>query len=168
MKNWFYLTVRTFLLGMTAAGPALAADEPLGGMRLLPGYKHQPLQGIDSIVGEIEKEGGLRITYEIGGVVKPGEPRFGGSFSDRPKLTPKDQVRWYVEQSVGGQPVHLAYRKDNVLMASFPKKGMNFAVTVRSADEMAEALLMILTYSDPVAGDSKKTAPSEKQTTKPK
>ncbi len=123
MKNWFCLTLGTILLGMTATSPALAADAPLAGMRLLPGYKHQPLQGIDSIVGEIKKEDGLRIMYEIGGVVKPGAPRFGGSFSDRPKLAPKDQVRWYLEQTVNGQPVHLAHRKDNVLLVSFPKNG---------------------------------------------
>ena len=136
---------------------AMAAD-PLGGMRLLPGYKHEPLQGIDSVVGKIVKKDGLEIMYEIGGVVPPGGPRFGGSFTDRPKLTPKDQVRWYREQVVRGQPVHLAYRKDGVLMVSYPKQGMNLSVKVGNADEMAEALLMILTYPDPLdeEADTKK------------
>jgi hypothetical protein len=156
MRTWLCLILGTFLLGVATAKPALAADAHLGGMRLLSGYKHQPLQGFDSIVGKISEKDGLQISYEIGYVPKPGAPRFGGSFSDRPKLTPKDKVRWYLEQSVNGQPVHLAHRKDNVLLVSFPKKGMNLSVTVRSADEMAEALLMILTYPNPVAGDGKK------------
>lgn len=136
-----------------------AADPPLGGMKLLPGYKHQPLQGIDSIVGEIKKEGGLRIMYEIGAVIKPGAPRFGGSFTDRPKQTPKDQARWYDERVVGGQPMHVAYRKDNLLLVSFPQKGMNLSATVRTADEMAEVLLMIMTYPEPVPA---KEAPQAK------
>ena len=88
--------------------------------------------------------------YEIGGLVKPGEPRLGGSFLDRPKRTPKDEIRWYREQVVCGQPVHVAYRKDNVLLVSFPKKGMNLSATVRTADEMAAALLIILTYPNPI------------------
>jgi hypothetical protein len=159
MQTWFCLTLGTFLLGMMAAGPALAADARLGGMRLLAGYEHQPLQGFDSIVGKISKKAGLQISYEIGSLPRPGGLRLGGQFSDRPKLTQKDQVRWYLEQSVNGQPVHLAHRKDNVLLVSFPQKGMNFSVTVRSADEMAEALLMILTYPAPVAGDGGKEAP---------
>ncbi len=168
MTTWFCLTLGTFLLGVMSAGPALAADARLGGMRLLEGYEHQPLQGFDSIVGKISKKAGLQISYEIGSVPKPGAPRFGGQFSDRPKLTPKDQVRWYLEQTVNGQPVHLAYRKDNVLLVSFPQKGMNFSVTVRSADEMAEALLMILTYPDPIAGDGRKKASPEKKPSKAK
>ena len=156
MQLIFCLTFGTFLLS-PVDGPLFAADARLGGMRLLPGYKHQPLQGIDSIVGKIQKEGGLRIMYEIGGLVKPGAPRLGGSFSDRPKRTPKDEIRWYREQVVGGQPVHVAYRKDNVLLVSFPKKGMNLSATVRTADEMAEALLIILTYPNPIMENKART-----------
>jgi hypothetical protein len=36
-------------------------------------------------------------------------------------------------------------------MVSYPKQGVNFSVTVRSAAEMADALLMILTYPNPLA-----------------
>ena len=65
------------------------------------------------------------------------------------RLSPKDKVRWYREQVVNNQPVHLAYRKDQVLLISYPLKGINLHVTVRTVDEMAEALLMILTYPGP-------------------
>ena len=125
----------------------LAAD-PLGGMRLLPGYQHEPLQGIDSIVGRVQKQDGLLITYEIGAVTKPGAPRLGGGFTDRPKNTPKEQLRWYREQVVAGEPVHLAYRKDDQLMLSFPERGANFSVKVTDTEQLADALLMILTYPD--------------------
>jgi len=132
-------------------GSSSTAVDPdlLGGMRLLPGYKHQPLQGIDSIVGRISKAGGLEIGYEIGRVHKPGEPRTGGSFSDRPKLVPRNQVHWYREQVVNRQEIHMAYLKDNLLLVSYPKNGLNISVTVRTSAQMAEALLMILTYPNP-------------------
>jgi len=120
----------------------------LGGMRLLPGYQHQPMQGYDSIVGRISKTGGLQISYEIGRVYAPNEVSTGGAFQDRPKLTPKDHIRWYHEQIVNGQPVHMAYRKDNILLVSYPRKGMNFSAKIANADEMAEMLLMVLTYPD--------------------
>jgi hypothetical protein len=81
-------------------------------------------------------------------------------------LIPKKQVRWYREQIVNRQPVHLAYRNDNVLLVSFPKKGINFSVKVRSAGEMAEVLLMILTYPDPVADDGRKKARPKRKSSK--
>ena len=90
-----------------SAFPALADDAHIGGMQLQPGYKHRPLQGIDSIVGEIVKEDGLRIMYEIGSIPKPGGFRLGGQFSDRPKLAPKEQVRWYREHGVSQTYTHL-------------------------------------------------------------
>lgn len=153
MKFCLSLSLAALLCGVTSGNSASADDARLGGMTLLPGYKHHPLQGIDSIVGEIKKEGGLRIMYEIGAIPKPGAPRFGGSFSDRPKNTPKDQVRWYKEQTVNGQPVHLACKKDGFLLVSFPQKGINFSAKVSSDEELADALLMILTYPGP-AGES--------------
>jgi hypothetical protein len=154
MRKRFYLMLGVVWLSLMTSG-VFAADR-IGGMRLLPGYKHQPLQGFDSIVGKIAKEGGLQINYDIGALPKPGGLVLGGSFSDRPKLTPKGNLRWYREQVINGQPVHLAYRKDNILLVSYPKNGVNLSVRIRSAEEMAEALLMILTYPDPVAEDGSK------------
>lgn len=159
MKRWLCLILGTLLLAATNAGSTLAADARIGGMRLLPGYLHQPLQGFDSIVGKIAKKDGLQISYEIGSIPKPGGLSLGGQFSDRPKRTPKNLLRWYREQIVNGQPVHLAYRKDNILLVSYPKKGMNLSVKISSADEMAEALLMILTYPNTAIADGEKKQP---------
>ena len=70
----------------------------------------------------------------------------GGQFTDRAQRTPEAQLRWYREQTVNGQPVHLAHRLDDILLISYPKQGMSFSVQVQTPSEMAEALLMILTY----------------------
>ena len=118
----------------------------LGGMRLLPGYQHQPMQGHGYIVGRIIKKSGLEIGYEIGRVTEPAKVIIEGRFQDRPKMTPKDHIRWYREQVVNGQPMHIAYRKDKILFVSFPNKGMNFSAKISNGDEMAEMLLMIMTY----------------------
>ena len=145
---------------LTAAGwlSASAADKPakgkpkvdplIGGMRLLPGYKHTKLQGIDSIVGKIEKAGGLTIMYEIGNIPRAGAPRFGGSFTDRPKTTPAKNGRWYKEQIVNGRLMHLAHTKNGYLFVSVQqgRKGINFSVKIKNSEELTEALLMIVTY----------------------
>jgi hypothetical protein len=125
------------------------AVAPPGGMQLLSGYIHTPMQGIDSQVGEITKEGGLRISYEIGRVTPPGQPRMGGSFLDRPKLAPRESVQWYREQTINGQSVHLAMTNDNVLLVSFPGKGINFRSAIGSTEQLVDAMLMILTYPQP-------------------
>jgi len=140
------------LLGAAAAAPPKGASPTgPGGMRLLPGYMHKPLRGIDSVVGQIVKDDGWKISYEIGRISKPGRPRMGGDFSDRAKLMGKSRVRWYREQTVNGHPVHLAMSKTDALIASFPTKGMNFHATIKSPEQLVDAMLMILTYPQPAA-----------------
>ena len=117
-----------------------------GAIKLLPGYVHEPKQGFDSIVGTISKKGGLEINYDIGRVAKPGGLALGGDFSDRPKLTPKETLQWYKEQVVQGQEVHLAYGKDNLLQVSYPAHGVNFSAKVTKPEDLADALLIILSF----------------------
>lgn len=168
MKHQFCLTSAVLLLVASTVGSAAAADERLGGMQLLAGYTHQRLQGFDSIVGKIRKKNGLQISYEIGSLPKPGGLALGGQFSDRAKKTPKNQLRWYKEQVVNGQPVHLAHRKDGYLLVSFPKQGMNFSAKVTTPEEMIDSLLMILTYPNPVIKKAVKDAPATKKPRKAK
>ncbi len=165
MKMPFYLFLTAIALCVLTINPAQSADAPLGGIKLLPGYTHKPLQGIDSIVGEIVNAAGAKISYEIGHVSKPGQPRLGGGFRDRPKLTPKDKLQWYREQQVNGQSVHVAYLVDKTLLVSYPEKGMNFRTTIRSSEQFADAMLMILTYPQPAAPAKKGSNPSEVPTT---
>lgn len=125
----------------------IPGDAPApGGMKLLPGYVHERLQGIDSIVGRIVKKEGLSISYEIGHVPKPGGPVFGGSFSDYPKNTPADQRLWYKEQTIAGREIHTALTKTKTLMVSFPASGINFSTAIKSEEDVAEALLLILSF----------------------
>lgn len=156
--NRLHYPLCVFLLLGLMATDLFAQDGRLGNMQLLPGYKHQTRQGIDSLIGGISKPNGLSFGYEIGRVTKPGRARTGGSFIDGPLQQPKDQIRWYREQTVNGQPIHLAYRNDDLLLVSFPHKGLNISVRVRDANEMAEALLMIMTYpASGMVNDSSET-----------
>jgi hypothetical protein len=158
MRQHFCFFLGAFSLCLIAVCQAGAADTPPGAMQLLPGYTHKPLQGIDSIVGEIVKDDGWKISYEIGHVSKPGQPMLGGGFRDRPKLMPKEKVRWYREQTVNGQSVHVAFAKDDTLLVSFPEKGMNFRTTIRSSEQFADAILMILTYPQSATAGTTKNA----------
>jgi len=44
--------------------------------------------------------------------------------------------------------MHVAYRKDKILFVSFPNKGINFSAKISNADEMADMLMMIMTYPE--------------------
>jgi len=148
MRSRFILSCTLFaaILGMTLSATGQEDTPPPGAITLLPGYTHKALQGIDSRPGMISGENGLQINYDIGAVVAPGAPRFGGSFSDRAKAVPAEQRHWYKEQVVAGQPVHLVLTKGKVLMASYPKAGINFSAEIKSSEQLTDALLIILSY----------------------
>ena len=170
MKYLVTFTAIACFAQMFTCSIASAEDDRLQGIQLLPGYKHEKLQGIDSIVGRIVKKKGLTISYEIGGIPK-GPFAFGGSFSDRPKKTPKKLVKWYREQMVNGQPMHIAYLKSKALLVSFPKsipnKGINFYVAkVETMEEMADALLMLSTFPIAETGAKIKRTPAGKPSRK--
>jgi hypothetical protein len=118
------------------------ADEPAGStpgdIKLLPGYKHAKLQGIDTRVGKTWKDGGLTIQYDIG--------RLAGNHV---KAQEKDKGLWYKEQVLAGHPVQLALTKDRTLYVTFPEATANFYGRARSDEEMADMLLMVLTYMPP-------------------
>lgn len=124
-------------------------EKTIQGIKLLPGYEHQPLQGIDSVVGKIVKRDGMQIFYEKGHIGLPGQPRLGGQFSDRARLSPKAQQQWYREQVIYGTPVHIAYLKSHVLIVTYPTDGINFSTTAKTSEDLADALLMLLTYPVP-------------------
>ncbi len=117
---------------------------------LLPGYTHQKLQGIDSVVGKFVKKDGLEISFEIGGYIPPGQPRFGGSYSDYAKSMPADSRLWLKEISIGARTVSVAYGKDQRIVVSthFEKVGINFNALAKSPEEIAEVLLMAMTIAE--------------------
>jgi len=138
-----------------------ASDLPLGGMRLIDGYALRRESAVDAAAWRIEKQNGPRIEFESG----PSE----GSWAD-----PKDmkEYTWYRERIVNRHSVRLAPTKPglrtvwdekgdispgNVLLITFLLGGprsantANFKVKIANPAEVADVLLMVLTF-DPAKG----------------
>jgi hypothetical protein len=123
---------------ITGSFTAQPANSVPWGIKLLPGYKHEKLRGIDTVVGKISKEGGLIFSYDVG--------RLAGNYV---KAQDKGTILWYKDQVVDGRPVHLALSKDRMLFVTFPESAANFAGKVKTDEELVDMLLMVLTYTPP-------------------
>lgn len=147
-------TVITVLLLLSTT---LADDPPYGGVKLLDGYRYKRTRSIDTINGLIYKEGGLSIEFESG-------------VSEGYAVDPKEQKNyiWYREQEINGHKVFLALTQSGVgtrwkpersrrsgpkriLMVTFPGKfgpmdAANFQAEVLDDTEIADMLLMVLTF----------------------
>lgn len=110
-------------------------DRPPGGIRLLRGYKHETLQGIDSRVGRISRKDGVTIEYDIG----PLAGNYATSILN-------DDRAWSREQTVASDTVQIVMTKKNVLHVSFKKGPANFWATAVTPADVADVLLMALTY----------------------
>lgn len=136
---------------------ALADEPPYGGLKLLDGYRYKRSRTTDTINGMIFKDGGLTIEFESGisegYAVDPGQ---------------KAKYAWYREQVINGHKVFLALAEGSaatkwkperprsaslgrVLMLTFPGKfgpndAANFYAEVLDEKEIAETLLMVLTF----------------------
>jgi hypothetical protein len=140
-----------FILGLTTS--AVSGQTPLPGrfeIRLLPGYTHEPLKGIDSIVGKIVKQDGLEILYEMGPIPKKGAPVEGGSFVNQALQLPEGKRLWLKEQTVGGRKFHVAYGQDQRLRVSTTSatQGVNFTAEAKTPADLADVLLMVLTFAE--------------------
>ena len=127
-----------------------AADEarPLpGNLKLLKDYRHEPLQGIDSVVGRVVRKDGFTIQYEIGHVPKPGEPRFGGSFSDYAVAMRPEERAWFKEQMTPTGVMHVAQSKAGLLVVSLPSVGANLTANPKSAEDAIEVILTGMSMS---------------------
>jgi hypothetical protein len=69
-------------LGPAGAATTTALLGPFE-IKLLPGFRNQPLQGFDSLPGKLVHADGRAIHYEVGIYYPPGEPRTGGAFENR-------------------------------------------------------------------------------------
>ncbi|MFN0016759.1 MAG: hypothetical protein ACKVP0_00785 [Pirellulaceae bacterium] len=130
---WVSIVVILSVAGVLAAEPPDAAP---GGMKLLTGYKHKRLQGKDTRVGEISKEGGLSIHYDIG--------RLPGNYA---KSQAKEETLWHKELVIGGRQVQLTFAKNKTLYVTMPESNANFYATAKSEEDIADILLMVLSYS---------------------
>jgi hypothetical protein len=105
-------------------------------IRLLPGYKVQAQPGIDTGGGRFWKEGGLDIHFSIGMLVF----RYADSI-------PANQVQWRVEQIVNGNHVTCVFTKSEEFIVTVNEAPVsNFDAKITSQQELAEMLLMVLTY----------------------
>lgn len=113
-------------------------SSPPGGIKLLDGYVHVTEQGIDTWVGRIKKEGGLDIRYDIG--------RLAGEYVNQ--CLYNNTCVWYKEQQLKGGLVKIALKNDGIIFATFPKTTANFSAKVKSQEDIADFLIMILIYDE--------------------
>ncbi len=140
MKIVLWLAIVVLVVGSlsVALRAASADDPPPGSITLLDGFKHQKLQGIDTRVGKIWKDGRITIQYDIG--------RLAGNYAEQQRKYQADQLLWAKQQTWHGQPVELAMMKDRQLYVSFPERHANFYGKVQKEQDLVDALLMVLTY----------------------
>jgi hypothetical protein len=110
---------------------------PPGNIKLLPGYVHKPERGIDSAVGKISKENGLVIFYDIG--------RMAGNYT-LAALEKKESIAWSKTQKVNNREMSIVYLKDGSIYANFSETSANFMSAVKTNEELADFLVMIMTY----------------------
>lgn len=116
--------------------PAPTPEPPPGDIEMLDGYTHVPGRGIDSRVGEISKSGGMAIRYDIG--------MMAGFFAGR--CLSSGDCQWYKGQTVNGREVLLSLTKDGKITATFRKEYANFSAQTKSPEDVADFLIMVLTY----------------------
>ena len=103
-------------------------------MRLLAGYQHERLFGIDTLVGRIWKPGGPKVHYDIG--------QLAGNHAQQ-----SDMRRWSKRQSIGERTFTLTMQTDDTVILTFDQGTANFFVRgIRGDEEFAEVLLMLLSY----------------------
>jgi hypothetical protein len=137
------LSIAVLILSCFSAA-AQSQNDPPGKMVLLPGYQHERLAGIDTLVGRIWKDNGLSIRYDIGALA-------GNQISNNPNL------QWSREQMVSGKRMQVGMTKNRLLIIVFSApvaaapaisrdSPANFYATVTSDEDIADMILMVMTY----------------------
>jgi hypothetical protein len=133
-----YVRIAAMCVAFGCFGARAVADEPApGGMKLLPGYEHTKRRGIDTEVGRIAKKDGLTIEYDIGGLA--------GNYA---KNAAKNKPLWSRQQTVGKQKFDVCLDKERTLYVTVDGFA-NFYAKVKSDEDIADVLLMALTYGQP-------------------
>ena len=135
----FFLSVSySFSQTKTLVLPKPTPKPPPGNIKMLSGYVHKQGQGIDTRVGKIFKENGLKIEYDIGGLA--------GNYALGAYTNKKEKVIWFKIQETNGYEVLLAYLKDGSIYATFPEDDANFIADIKTNEDLADFLIMIMTY----------------------
>jgi len=112
-------------------------DHLLSPVRLLPGYKMQVGSDIDTWGGWILKNGGAKINFNHG-------------MYDLPANTvEKSDIAWQEEQVVNGKRVLCLYTKSNHFFVTIPQDMIFFDADIRGQKDLADMLLMALTWDVP-------------------
>jgi hypothetical protein len=121
-------------------------DPPPGSIQLLNGYIHTKQRGIDTAVGEISKPDGMKITYDIGFLASNYAWRINESGNNE---------AWAKMQKVNGMTLYLVGGKDKTIVATFAEPCANFMARTTNEEEVADFILMIMTYK-PVISENKR------------
>ena len=119
-----------FCVGQESAKPHAS------GINLLPGYQLQVDRGFDSPSGKISNENGFKIEVE-----------FCCHFGNAAESIEERQIAWKQKQDLKGQSVTFVLTKSHDIVVSFPEYGTNFLAHIRNESEMADMLLMVVTFS---------------------
>lgn len=150
--------------GLLAASRILQApeeqpvtDAPPGNLRLLEGYRHEAGRGRDTRVGRIAKEGGPTFRYDIGHLAGPRVRNVRQAdlvWQRHQRIFGREVL---VAQSLHGQAIVSILRPDQAgepgdrTIAEQVEASMrypaNFFGRVESTEQLADLLLMALTYA---------------------
>lgn len=146
MKNFLFLILfvltLTFSLSAQSNKSSLPnsgvtpRNPPPGGIELLSGYVNLKSQGIDTLVGEIKKTGGITIHYDIG--------ESAGFYTDYCRF--EGNCLWSKVQKINGREVRIGLTAAQLIIVTFPQDSANFYAETTSPENIADFLLMILTY----------------------
>ena len=166
IKKIFLLTFLVIFLTLTASAQATKtltlpkptptpSEQPPGDIELLYGYTHTRRKGIDSRVGDISKPEGMTVRYDIGDMagVNPGICAY------------LRDCLWYKKQIINGREVWLGLSKEGQIFATFPKENANFYAQTKTPEDIADFLIMVLTYKvkEPIAPDKTETQKSKQR-----
>ena len=108
-----------------------------GNIQLLLGYLYTRVHPIDSAeTGRISGPGGLLISYDIG--------MAAGHYETHPEWA--DHALWRTDQVIKGKRVVCIYTKSKEPLVTFPGDLANFHAKIRNPRDLADMMLMLLTY----------------------
>ena len=165
--KWVKQGAHRFNVGEIDLGDAVAAETASlwnqFAIRLLPGFKHVQLQGIDSLPGKLVHTDGREIHYDIGRYYPPGGLRTGGAFENQALKSAEGNCDVVVKQQmIGGLTFYVAHTAKGLTIStvSVPnRQGINFSCAAKTPNEVADVLLMVLSLQTPPAVDEPPASP---------
>lgn len=131
----------------TIPAAAQKNEPPPFKIRLLPGYRHNRLFGVDTTVGRISKRHGLIIEYDLGDLPVREPPRV------RPPRNWNRQCKWIKDDDsspTADTDINCKIDTDEnghkqTLFVHFPD-GATFWAQVKNKQQISEMVRMVLTY----------------------